>query len=162
MDSYNATSVYNLPSSSGTTSAAGNVVGNPTMPSLEDIAGYNYLSPQLQQQQKEQLQQTGKRQFSGNPRQLAQTPSKNILAPITPTMQPMTITADSLQYMNGFMRTQIGRPVTVDFLIGTNTLVDKTGTLLGVGTNYILINEIETDDIVACDFYTIKFIKFYY
>ena len=36
----------------------------------------------------------------------------------------------SLQYMNAFLRTQIGKKVTVDFLIGTNTLVDRTGTLL--------------------------------
>lgn len=47
-------------------------------------------------------------------------------------------------------------------LIGTNTLVDKSGVLLGVGANFILINEAETDDVVACDFYNIKFIKFYY
>ena len=84
------------------------------------------------------------------------------LAPILPWNQPIPVTTESLQYMNGFMRTQIGRKVTAEFLIGTNTLVDKTGTLLAVGANYILINEIETDDILLCDFYSIKFIKFYY
>lgn len=84
------------------------------------------------------------------------------LAPITPWTQPMPVTTESLQFMNGFMRTQIGRKVTVEFLIGTNTLVDKTGTLLAVGANYILINEIETDDILLCDFFSIKFMKFYY
>ncbi|MCX7772183.1 MAG: hypothetical protein N2376_03615 [Clostridia bacterium] len=83
-------------------------------------------------------------------------------APIVPWNQPMPVTTESLQYMNGFMRTQIGRRVTVDFLIGTNTMVDRTGTLLAVGANYILINEVETDDILLCDFYSIKFIKFYY
>lgn len=82
--------------------------------------------------------------------------------PLTPTTQPMPISGESLQYLNGFLRTQIGRAVQVEFLIGTNTLVDRTGTLLGVGANYILINEAETDDLVACDFYNIKFVKFYY
>jgi len=72
------------------------------------------------------------------------------------------ITAESLQFLNGFMRTQIGRRVKVEFLIGTNSFVDKEGTLLGVGVNYILINETDTDDLTACDFYNIKFIKFYY
>lgn len=72
------------------------------------------------------------------------------------------ITAESMQYLNGFLRTQIGRRVRVDFLIGTNSFVDKEGILLGVGVNYILINETETDDITACDFYNIRFIKFYY
>jgi hypothetical protein len=86
----------------------------------------------------------------------------NDLVPITALNQPMPMTTQSLQYINGFLRTQIGKKVTVDFLIGTNTLVDKTGTLLGVGANYILINEIETDDLLICDFYTIKFVKVYY
>lgn len=81
---------------------------------------------------------------------------------ITPTTEPMPLNVASLQYLNGFMRTQIGRVVKVEFLIGSNSLVDRTGILLAVGANYILMNEIETDDIVACDFYNIKFIKFYY
>ena len=81
---------------------------------------------------------------------------------IFPWNQPMPVTVESLQYMNGFMRTQIGRKVTIEFLIGTNTLTDRTGTLLAVGANYILINEIETDDILLCDFFSMKFIKFYY
>lgn len=82
--------------------------------------------------------------------------------PIFPWNQPLPVTTESLQYMNGFMRTQIGRRVTIEFLIGTNTLTDRTGTLLAVGANYILINEVETDDILLCDFFSIKFIKFYY
>lgn len=47
-------------------------------------------------------------------------------------------------------------------MLGTNTLTDRTGTLLGVGANYILINESDSDDLLACDFYNIKFIRFYY
>jgi len=77
-------------------------------------------------------------------------------------MPPSVVTPDSLQYLNGFLRTQIGRPVLVTFLVGTNTLTDRTGTLLGVGINYILIRETRTDDVLACDFYNIKFIRFYY
>ena len=46
----------------------------------------------------------------------------------------------------------------MEFLVGANTLVDRTGVLLAVGANYILINEIQTDDITACDFYNIKFV----
>jgi hypothetical protein len=144
------------------TGTAGGMVTN-RFPTIEDIASYNYLSPQQQQQQRQQLVQSGSTQFAGNPRTMTQsTAATNILAPISPNTQPMPMTAESLQYMNGFLRTQIGRPVKVDFLIGTNTLVDRTGILLGVGVNYILINEIETDDVVACDFYNIKFIKFFY
>lgn len=84
------------------------------------------------------------------------------LEPITPETQPAPISAESLQYMNGFLRTQIGRAVQVEFLVGTNNMVTRSGILLGVGANYILLNETETDDILACDFYNIKFIRFYY
>ena len=50
----------------------------------------------------------------------------------------------------------------MEFLVGAISLVDRTGGLLAVGANYILINEIQTDDITACDFYNIKFIRFFY
>jgi len=33
---------------------------------------------------------------------------------------------------------------------------------LAVWANYILINEIESDDILLADFYSIKFVTFYY
>lgn len=95
------------------------------------------------------------------PSMLPPSPTQDLM-PIVPWNQPMPVTTESLQYMNGFIRTQIGRKVTIEFLIGTNTLVDKTGTLLAVGANYILINEIESDDILLCDFYAMKFMKFYY
>ena len=74
----------------------------------------------------------------------------------------MTVTQESLQYLNGFLRTQIGKKVKVEFLVGTNTITDRMGILVGVGANYILLNESETDDLLACDFYNIKFIRFYY
>ena len=74
----------------------------------------------------------------------------------------MTVNQESLQYLNGFLRTQIGKKVKVEFLVGTNTMTDRMGILVGVGANYILLNESETDDLLACDFYNIKFIRFYY
>lgn len=74
--------------------------------------------------------------------------------------QPPPISGESLQYLNGFLRTQLGRTVTVEYLVGANTLVDRTGVLLAVGANYILINEIQTDDITGLCFYNIKFIQF--
>ena len=72
------------------------------------------------------------------------------------------VTSESIQFLNGFIRTQIGRRVHVDFLVGSNTMTSKEGFLLGVGANYILINEIDTNDITACDFYNIKFIRIFY
>ena len=84
------------------------------------------------------------------------------LEPIQEYNQPFPITAESIQYLNGFLRSQIGRRVTIEFLVGNNCLVTRDGFLLAVGANFILINPTDTDDIMACDFFNIKFIKIYY
>ncbi|MBD9051967.1 hypothetical protein [Ruminococcus sp.] len=81
---------------------------------------------------------------------------------LTDIKNPYEVTAESVQYLNGFIRTQIGRKVSIDFLVGSNTIVTKSGYLLGVAANYILINELDTNDLTTCDFYNIKFIRFYF
>lgn len=87
---------------------------------------------------------------------------QNIGMSMSDYQYPFPVTAENLRYHNGFMRTQIGRRITVDFLMGANTIVQKTGYLLGVAQDYILINEIDTNDITTCDYYNIKFIRYYY
>ena len=67
-----------------------------------------------------------------------------------------------INFTQGFLKTQIGRHVKVEFLIGMNMFVDREGTLVMVGTDYIIIQETETDDYLLCDIYSIKFIRFYY
>jgi len=89
-------------------------------------------------------------------------PGMDQLQPITPTTQPQALTLESTEYLNGFLRTQIGKKCRIEFLIGTGTLLDKTGTLLSVGANFITIQQVETDDVIVCDFFSIKFITFYY
>ncbi len=91
-----------------------------------------------------------------------QSVTDNVSGGITDIKNPYPVTPESLQYLNGFLRTQIGRRVSIDFLVGSNTIVTKSGFLLGVASNYILINELDTNDLTTCDFYNIKFIRFYY
>ncbi len=88
--------------------------------------------------------------------------SQNLAQQITDFSNPFPVTAESIQYLNGFIRTQIGRRAQIQFLVGSTDVVEKDGFILGVGANYILINEIGTNDITACDFYNIKFIRFLY
>lgn len=64
-------------------------------------------------------------------------------------------------YTAGFLRTQIGRRMRVDFLIGTNTLTDRSGILVGVGASYILLRIEETNEIIMCDLYSIKFVTIF-
>ena len=172
-------------------SAFTNVRVNPNLPTLEEIASYNLMNPYQKERQRQQLQNAGNsplRDYAEENRNAMWPPLTNIwqnangtqgtqtqssavaqsgatggsLAPITSMTQPQSIPAESLQYMNGFLRTQVGRPVQVDFLVGTNSIVTRSGILLAVGANFILINVTETDDILACDFYNIKFVRFYY
>lgn len=77
----------------------------------------------------------------------------------------MDIVPETLQntaYTQGYLKTQIGRKVKVEFLIGTNMLMDREGTLVDVGASFIIILETETDDLLLCDLYSIKFVRFYY
>lgn len=84
------------------------------------------------------------------------------LEPIMPYDQPFPVTAESIEYLNGFLRTQLGRRVKLEFIVGTNNLDSRDGLLLAVGANFILINVENSNDLMACDFYNLKFVTFYY
>lgn len=57
-----------------------------------------------------------------------------------------------------FLREQIGKLVRVEFLIGTNNLVDRVGILEDVGASYILLRSLESNTLVYADIYSIKFV----
>ena len=61
-------------------------------------------------------------------------------------------------YTPAFLREQIGKLMRVEFLIGTNLLVDRIGILEDVGASHILLRSFENDSLVYCDIYAIKFI----
>jgi hypothetical protein len=66
-----------------------------------------------------------------------------------------------IEYTQGFLRSQIGQNVRVEFLIGISSLMDRRGTLLEVGIDYIILREEQTDDLLYCDIYSIKFVTIY-
>lgn len=88
-------------------------------------------------------------------------PSPIPLMPEIPETQvPQTI--ESIEYLPGYLRTQIGKNIRVEFLVGTTgPMVDRIGRLIGVGISYILLQPIESDDILVCDMYSIKFVYVY-
>ena len=59
-------------------------------------------------------------------------------------------------YTPAFLREQIGKLVRVEFLIGTNNLVDRVGILQDA--SYILLQSIESNTLLYCDIYSIKFV----
>lgn len=61
-------------------------------------------------------------------------------------------------YTPAFLRQQIGKLVRVEFLIGTNNLVDRIGILEDVGASYILLRSLESNTTIYADIYSIKFV----
>lgn len=61
-------------------------------------------------------------------------------------------------YTPAFLREQIGKLMRIEFLIGTNNLVDRIGILDQVGASYIVLRTFESDSLIYCDIYSIKFI----
>lgn len=69
-------------------------------------------------------------------------------------------TLESTYYIAGLLRSFIGEKMRVQFLVGTNgPLLDITGTLVEVGANYIVLQPIDSDDLIICDLYSIKFVN---
>ena len=92
-----------------------------------------------------------------------QSPSFNVPShPMVPPEYEQTIDYDSIQYMNGFLRTQIGRYVRVEQLIGSGNTAERFGFLVGVGNNYLLLQDISDGNILVVDFYSIKFVYIYF
>ncbi len=102
-------------------------------------------------------------------RPLRPQPERPTASP-TPSGERMTMpmdhmtppTVESTYYIPGYLATQIGKTMRIEFLIGTTgPMVDRIGTLLSVGASYILIRPIGTDDVLLCDIYSIKFATIY-
>lgn len=63
--------------------------------------------------------------------------------------------AGSDLYMPDFLSTQIGKYIKVQFPVGNN-LTDRTGQLIKVGANYILLKASD-GNIIMCDMFSIMF-----
>lgn len=81
--------------------------------------------------------------------------------PISDMNQQQPISTESMQFLNGFLRSQIGNRVRVEFLVGTNTYLERSGKLMAVGANYIILQEAMSDDLLVCDFFNIKFVTIF-
>lgn len=62
-------------------------------------------------------------------------------------------------YLINFLRSQIGRLVEVQFLMGSGGMAQRSGRLVVVGNNYIVLEEAGRHAYVACDYYSIKFVR---
>ena len=82
--------------------------------------------------------------------------------PLLPPEYSEVLDYNSVQFMNGILRTQIGRYMRVEQLVGSNTIQDRYGFLVGVGTNFIILQEITTGNIMVLDIFSIRLTYVYY
>ena len=82
-------------------------------------------------------------------------------SPLMPPEYEQTIDYESIQYMNGFLHTQIGRYMRVEQMIGSDSTEDRYGFLVGVGNNYVLLQDISNGNVAIVDLYTIKYVYMY-
>lgn len=82
--------------------------------------------------------------------------------PLLPEEYREILDYNSLQYLNGLLRTQIGMYVRVEQLVGSNIIQDYDGFLIGVGINYIILQEYSNANIRILDIYGIKNVYVYY
>jgi len=65
---------------------------------------------------------------------------------------------DNSNYLQEYLKSVLSRFVKVDFLIGNETIISKEGILKEVGTDYIVLEMLQTNDLTVCDLYSIKFV----
>lgn len=75
--------------------------------------------------------------------------------PLLPPEYQEILTFDAIQYINGFLRTQIGNFVTIEQYINASQQNTLYGYIVGVGINYVLIQNSE-NVVTMVDIYTIK------
>lgn len=63
--------------------------------------------------------------------------------------------------MQEVLAQNLGNYVVCEFLIGTQSQVEKQGILYDVGVSWMVLYELPEERYVICDFYSLKFITFY-
>jgi len=79
--------------------------------------------------------------------------------PPQPRTEPFTIPTSIPASLNEYLRTIIGSYIELELLIGSQDRITMYGLLKGVGTNYILMEDIISRTVTAVDFYNIKYVK---
>lgn len=77
---------------------------------------------------------------------------------------PPPVNFDSFEMRGSIQKIMMentGKFVVIDFLIGTETLVQKKGILYFVGEGYVVLYDVDKQTYTICDLYAIKFTTFF-
>jgi len=118
----------------------------------EFYSNYGYPLPgEFDYYQPSPIRQTTQMQPAQQP---SNFPSNSGISPVSPKNL-------DTNYTQGFLKTQIGKKMRITFLIGTNTIQDRDGTLEEVGISYVIIKDADAPTSTLCDIYSIKFVTIF-
>lgn len=83
-------------------------------------------------------------------------------SPLSPSGYQEELDNSALQSFNGFLRTQIGRYVRIQQLVTSDRTEDRLGFLVGVGSNFVILQDITTGNIMVIDIFSIRLTYIYY
>lgn len=130
---------------------------NPT-PHSSVINANPVSQPQMQPQMKIQMQPQPQNCNCGGAPTLAATTATTATTEDQFVVAPGSPTTLGIEYTQGFLRTIIGKRIKATFLIGTDSLTDRTGILQEVGISFIVLRDTNSNLNTLCDIYSIKFV----
>lgn len=74
------------------------------------------------------------------------------------TSPQKTWVAKNIPYLNNFLSAQVGSNVTAYFVFPSGTETTKTGRLIAVGENYMILSDCDTKEKTACSTDMLKFV----
>jgi hypothetical protein len=83
-------------------------------------------------------------------------PVQDQLEPIMDVQGPPPATEEG--FIPAYLRRNLGRNVRAEFIVGTNQYTDRTGRLIEVGTNYFVLEDVNSRTHIMCDLYSVKFV----
>lgn len=89
-------------------------------------------------------------------------PFDSPLVPLIPAPGPRRVAITSPQHSQSYLRQHIGENMTVACQPGeSGALSDRTGMLVNVGESFIVLRPVDTDDLLMCDLFSIRFVTIY-
>ena len=80
------------------------------------------------------------------------------VSPTVPETQQGPPPASEKGYIPNYLRSNIGKNIRAEFIIGMDQFTDRTGILTEVGNNYFVIHDVNSRTDIMCDLYSVKFV----
>ena len=78
--------------------------------------------------------------------------------PAVPETQQGPPPASERGYIPNYLRSNIGKNIRAEYIIGMDQFTDRTGILTEVGNNYFVIHDVNSRTDIMCDLYSVKFV----